>query len=250
MSRQLTVYFTPVRSNFLVVEHLSKDPRFNFLPLHEEEPKRLVQLEKLPPGAAFIWGDGNHHHDSYHFTRNSGATVKLNFDQHDDTTGFWPPATFSTHMAVTEADGVRIETAIDTADRIADLVDDPSIMRSKIAVSVDCDGIRSFPACYHWMYYSPSSGLLAEDISGFLRTTGPQFVSLDIGGLRENIPDFTFIHQPEPPSLEDVRAVSRFAVHNSVHYPAAGPNRTNRVLSYAVHVYHEILSAYANVVSE
>ncbi|MFH2101129.1 MAG: hypothetical protein ABII71_03515 [Candidatus Micrarchaeota archaeon] len=133
-----TVAYAPTQANRLVLSKIRALPMLDgiaFSPLPDNRPERIGLLQNIlqRENVLFLWGDGQHHDESYHFTARPATEgmrrLKVNLDPHSDEytclgggdgfdfetmkpkRGNLRLMTFANHMSCTEADGVRIFTS-------------------------------------------------------------------------------------------------------------------------------------------
>jgi hypothetical protein len=133
----VTVAYSPTSSNSLIlskIRHLPMLDGITFTPLPKKSSERKGILANMTnrERILFMWGDGHHHDESYHFTSRPVAEgvqrLKINLDPHSDEytsmddggdmdfetrkplRGNPKFMTFANHMSCTEADGIEIFT--------------------------------------------------------------------------------------------------------------------------------------------
>ncbi|MBU0527687.1 MAG: hypothetical protein ABH983_03100 [Candidatus Micrarchaeota archaeon] len=134
---KVNVAYSPTSSNSIIVSKIRHLPMLDgiaFTPLPEKDPERREALVNMTnrERTLFLWGDGHHHDESYHFTSRPLTSrvrrLKVNLDAHSDEyvsmddggdidfethkplRGNLKFMTFANHMSCTEAEGVEIFT--------------------------------------------------------------------------------------------------------------------------------------------
>ena len=244
----MDVYYRPTSSNCMFVSKVGQRNAFSscrFVPLEEGFNKRIMQLQQINGRAAFIWGDGCSHDESYFFTKSTKVKVKANIDYHDDNYLYTGKVTCANHMRRAAMDG--IETIVPSFDvpieqhfvvpyynllsqirsRAADLG------KGELALSVDADLIKNFPAFLKW---TNQHGLDVEEIADAVRSLGTKILRFDLGGMMEKMPEFQLTESMEKPTTTESEDVARdFAPSQSV---------IEKVGNYAFNAYSAILAAF------
>ncbi len=257
----LRVYYSPTKSNELVAQALTTS-RFKFIRLNPIAENRKEQLRTIPGQAVLIWGDGERHEESYHFTKGR-VDMKFNADQHTDTYPHSPTADrvvgFWNHMDHTRSDGIGILTQIDSnlmvelaATRLIRLRGIcPSGYHETsfrgVSITIDGDGITSFPARPSWVNMD---GFSLSSLPHLIESAGPGLVRLDMGGLVEDIPPFTLRCNASVPSYSDAYEFSDLAIQFGMdNKPINGKQHlVDAVASYAVLAYKTVLTSFADLI--
>jgi hypothetical protein len=255
-------YVSPTQTNLHIVAKLQRLPvagLVDFLPLSREVDARNDQLTKIRGTAAFLWGDGTRHGESYYFTKGIwNLTLKVNVDFHEDAIEQLDArdgVNFANHMRHTAMEGVGLVSAWDGTQRASAVIQDTIIDaadHNTIAITVDGDGLQSFPARRCWLF---EQGANPDDVTALVRVLGDKLLRLDFGGMVELSPDFELVDKTTSlPLLFELKA---FAAHfEDVDYrfvktlDRAGiypPNQesVNRICSYVTWFYSDLLTAFA-----
>jgi hypothetical protein len=211
------------------------------LPLDEDVSKREVQLLGIRGKAAFVWGDGNSHQDSYYFTKNSGVKLKINVDAHRDDLDETDFPIESSHMFFTKQDG--IETIVMGNSEPLKLIDFKekalSFDQDEIALTIDTDAILNFP-----VFLDYAIGTLSPlEIIEFVKMLGQRVSRLDLGGLVNSIPDFELLKDIDLGSQLSRDEQSEFAFYDGIGLESL-KDIYNKVGSYVAHTYARILEAF------
>ncbi len=249
----MDIFYSPSQFNRAFAAKMESRGGFpkstRFVPLASRNEESIArELSGLAGRAAFIWEGGGTHHYSYYFTKSSGASAKLNFDGHGDAV---PTKRLQcgSHMHFSERDGNETYTvgsrlALDYAHSIAS-------RHGRIAVTVDCDVLKNFPAHAQWINYG-DFGPSAEDIAGFVSLASGRVLRLDIGGIVDTSHDlgsmvrnFKTVKDPLKPP-EDLEAYTFARALEGTADPAQilDWHIVDRVLGYAFSAYSEILQAF------
>ncbi|MBU0586609.1 hypothetical protein KJ780_03785 [Candidatus Micrarchaeota archaeon] len=213
----MKIHYSPVQSNRMFVSKVQGLPAFKkceFVPLHERQLARTNQLREVKGRAAFIWGNGESHHESYFFTENR-IRLKINVDGHSDTVDA-PYISPASHMRFTRNNGVKILTSNAQTDFSLFLLDAKNALISSngdgAALTIDCDAIPCFPALPG--YVLREGGILPQDIVPLIFHNGNKITRLDIGALIEQVPEFNFA----PCSLGALDVPEYLAVRQFIDY--------------------------------
>ncbi|MCX6770655.1 MAG: hypothetical protein NTX79_01230 [Candidatus Micrarchaeota archaeon] len=276
---KLSVFYAPTNANGLVVsklERLRGFDKFKFIKLPENQAERIAFLQKIPceERAAFIWGDGNSHHESYYFTMSKNMQFKINIDDHDDgfphillhlvpeqDNGLWlarqswamevgecclvREVLWNNHMKATFEQGKDTMTEVNTdgrLDRAAKFaLEYPN--RSG-ALTVDSDGLICFPCLGKW---TTTTGVSPSRLIATIEAISAKLIRLDIGGLVERIVDFALVDVDlaKSPTLDESRAFAMAASGGKVPGYVITEARLNYVGSYAVFAYAGLLESFA-----
>lgn len=262
---KLRVFFVQNQTNSQLVIKFQTMPRFHsceFVPLVGADNEIRSQLEQTRGPAALIWGSGEQHDFSYHFTKKR-IWLKVNIDRHPDTglDGLCPdlykhvPA-YADHMKRTKDDGAEIIalTILNRNPRSRlpwlELLTFAKIKAvyyrpGQIGVTVDCDAFPCFPAQEVWVR---DTGLYVVEMIDLIRFLGNRIGRLDIGGMLGSIPEFRLIEDAGKPTLEDTLAfVRKFDNIARDPSPEIGQEVIDRVCSYATMTYIRALEAFAQV---
>ncbi|MFH2105849.1 MAG: hypothetical protein ABII22_01190 [Candidatus Micrarchaeota archaeon] len=249
--QKLNVHYSPTPANLKIIraiQRFQKAQSCDFIGLPQVSGVRISALMALDGKVAFVWGDGQAHHESYFFTLNR-VKAKMNVDWHGDTT-YSPYVGPSSHMAWTQNQGVKIATGFNQHRELDKLIGfGLRFGNSEVALTIDCDGIINFPMQPKFMEFSLDQNnrfpdLYFEDVVRLIQEVGPRIQRLDIGGLIENIPDFDLVDlEGRFPSRKEIFA---FLGHKPDIYPLT-PATTNKVCSYVVNIYASILEAFAQI---
>jgi hypothetical protein len=155
-------------------------------------------LLEITGRAAYIWGDGLDHDDSYPFTKNTGILVKGNIDHHDDTRSYATMLNFYNHMTFTERDGVRIITPRtanfpekyhwEVMQRAIRAIKQCAVMNEgEIALTIDLDALGRFPVHPSFVY---DYGFTAQEVIQVVAELRQKIARLDFGGVRKDLPEF------------------------------------------------------------
>ncbi|MFH2106948.1 MAG: hypothetical protein ABII22_06845 [Candidatus Micrarchaeota archaeon] len=245
------VFYAPTNANRILVPKLARMERLRhleFIPLSEDKQTRHGQLLAITGRAAYIWGDGTDHDDSYYFTRDSGVRLKGNVDHHPDTRDEAEFLNFDSHMTYAERDGVGIITPTvrlfphnyrwETMKSAIQAIREKGAMlgENQMALTIDCDGILLFPAipCYVYDY-----GFTAREIFEAVAELKAKLKRVDLGGVKKDLPDFEQIEIDlrKPPRLE-----MRFLTERKINLISIG--QINLMGSYALMTYAGILDAF------
>ncbi|HLD60099.1 MAG TPA: hypothetical protein VI912_03835 [Candidatus Bilamarchaeaceae archaeon] len=236
------VYVSPTTSNQRLVDKLQRMPpltdvEFRFL--HTDSDRRRNELERLPPGLVYLWGDGYQHHESFVLT-DPGVKLKVNVDNHSDTADA-SFVSYGSHMRHTLRTGTRIVTpsqSLHQLEKRTRLISDVHrevgfVGSDTVHLTLDFDALTSFPACYEWVCTDgisiPEVASLTQRINGRLRT-------LDMGGLIEDSPDFELIKIGDfVPTRDMTLRVLKELDTDQGHI--------NLVMSYATMAYYGVLVA-------
>lgn len=261
---KVQVYVSPTQSNQHIVAKLQRLPvagLVDFLPLSRDVETRNNELRQVRGRAAFLWGDGTRHGESYHFTTNVGSLkLKANVDYHEDVIDFTTATdrpNFANHMRHTTKDGVRIIMALsDSERRAAEIVREMMFEATEygpgeIVVTIDGDGLQSFPARKCWLF---ESGVNPQEVTALIRLLGERLIRLDAGGMVEHCPDFELVD----PSVLHMFELRAFATHfedlderqvktldRAGVYPPS-QDAINRIASYVTWFYADLLTAFAD----
>ncbi|MFH2106835.1 MAG: hypothetical protein ABII22_06245 [Candidatus Micrarchaeota archaeon] len=247
--QKLIVYYSPTQANQVIVSKLRLLERLGqceFIGLHQDQERRVEQLLKIEGKAAFLWGDGYQHCESYFFTR-TGIRLKLNIDAHADC-GSDGYVSARSHMAFTR-DNQKIEiiTPIkSTEERIRAVNRGLEFADGEVGVTVDCDVFPGFPAKKEWIL---SEGLLLVEAALLIWDLGLRISRVDIGGLVERIPEFDLIRVPIAGNLPSCAEANYFVnVGNECLGQIPHIRETlDRIGSYVVQIYAGLLEAFARV---
>ena len=239
----MRVYFSPTKTNCQVIA-LAKQRRelqgCTFEPLSENIHERVQQLRGIGGRAAFLWGDGRHHHESYFFTPRQVVEAKVNLDHHSDLTsdGF---ISFYGHMAHSRDAGIEVVTPNELDHDTNRLVSRAlkaaaRLDGAKLAVTVDCDIIPCFPVHREWILYDGfDRGLRTAEILDLVAFLAPRIARLDIGGMVEDAGPFEFTETREPPRFIDVLRLSSRGI----------TNQAAAVASFGMTFYLDMLTTFA-----
>ncbi len=278
--RKLKVFCTPTQANKAVVSKLQRlmgFDRFKFVELPQGQAERIRFLQRIPHGerAAFIWGDGNAHHESHYFTIGDNIRFKINLDDHDDgyphinpnlvperDKGLWiarwawkiegwecgrvSEVLWNNHMKSTFEQGKDTMTEINTEERLERAVrfvlEYPELCGS---ATIDTDGLICFPCKGKW---TTETGLLPQRVIDAVSTVSAKLIRLDIGGLTEKMTNFELVDVDLaiPPSLkESIAFVFAGTGDSRVDISEIPGNRLNYVGSYAIFTYARLLESFA-----
>jgi hypothetical protein len=230
--------------------------KVEFIELPKDRTKRLRMLEQIEGRAAFIWGDGTNHQESYFFTqRQTGISLKANIDAHQDHNKIeadWMidhdmELNCGIHMTRTENDGIEIILRpIATYEGFLTEIEKRvgSYRKGSISITVDCDVFPLFPACHSWV---SDSGIETELIVDLIRKISPHIARFDIGGIVEGIAKFTLVakHEIGTPTLEEVKLVSRYQFSSeNQDWRFVAKETFDRVCSRAFWIYADVLGAF------
>ncbi|VVC02875.1 Uncharacterised protein [Candidatus Bilamarchaeum dharawalense] len=195
----MQVYYSPTQTNRVLVSKMKDMPKFRnviFLPLAEDQIERVGQLSRIEGRAAFLWGDGESHHESHFFTRDR-AKLKINLDHHTDCEDVRFISYFN-HMTASRNSGMEIVVP-SMGDLSSDLPHYTFLCRAmgigarfgpnEVAITLDLDVIPHFPVLPKWMF---THGLDIEQPAVLIHFLGERIGRLDLGGTVEWMPDFTF----------------------------------------------------------
>jgi hypothetical protein len=253
------VFYTPTFTNQAMVARLRELDRFKdveFVALPTDRRERWNVLKAIDGRAAFIWGDGTSHHESYAFTYGTGIELKLNIDEHSDDfhcqiidrvlhDGEIDGIGYSNHMKVIESD--RVEGIhLKWPRRLEEAKGRVRIEKEgKVAVTVDSDVFPLVPVRSRWI---STRGLDPEAVAEFILHAGEKLIRLDIGGIVEGVERFDLIPRENlvTPEMDEVRVVS-----DNCQKDGGAPKVTqeiiNNVVSRAFWIYADILGAFFGV---
>ncbi len=193
----MRIFYTPTPTNRTFAAHAGRDERLRtheFIPLAEGKAERIAELRSIEGRAAFIWGDGHSHDESYHFSLGK-ANHKVHVDQHEDNLDFRGEVDFSNHMAAWEKAAPASIYTIHGYRSLRNSISVGGISRllekGDLALSVDCDCISRFPAMPYWTL-TQMKGFSVEDVVFFTSYLASSTSRFDIGGLPEGVGDFNF----------------------------------------------------------
>jgi len=258
----MQIFYTPTRTNEAVVEKLKLIPvlqAHEFKRLEYADWRRRVQIESIKGDAAFIWGDGNQHHESFHFTDPvRSIKLKINVDMHSDmgskndtNLACW------NHMGATENAGIKIITTPykhGTRQAILDAkFTGIQYEKGEIALTIDLDGVCGMPAyCPQWISaFTPP----VEEVIKLIKTLGNRITRMDIGGLFEDLDYFSIVELPKGyiPSVDELNGViSGIYVGNDeiTVSPDAIQKIWNRVGTYVTYAIADLLDEFARAIGE
>jgi len=134
----VTVAYSPTKANSLILAKIRPLPMLDgiaFTPLSDGRTERIRSVTKIQDkgNILFLWGNGKHHDESYHFTARPLTRrvrrMKVNLDPHSDEytclgggdgmdiktmrpmRGNLRTMNYANHMSCTEASGVEIFTS-------------------------------------------------------------------------------------------------------------------------------------------
>jgi hypothetical protein len=241
------------------LRELSRFKDVVFVALPADQRERWEELKAIDGRAAFIWGDGFSHHDSYYFTCNTAIQLKVNIDAHPDWSGRCMAiraltgkvvADYAGHMDATEFDGVKIIVPNEVHElKEADLrwiVERITYSREVVALTIDCDVIPNFPTRRPWVF---EDGIGASHIIAMVNAVRGRVLRLDVGGMVEGVSEFDFIIRERLiiPTLEETRAVAMAKDPIYSKRPQPPADILNRVCSHAFWIYADILAAFFGV---
>jgi hypothetical protein len=101
------LFVTPTWTNTAVVANLAtfgrlKDIEVTWLPVDQKE--RWSELRRIVGRAAFMWGSGEKHNESYPFTSDGGVVIKAIIDRHRDR----KPCSFPTDRTDSERERYNV----------------------------------------------------------------------------------------------------------------------------------------------
>lgn len=249
------VYYSPTISNEIIVKKIKTMLPLKFKPLSSDILKRKEELEGIIGRAAYIWGDGTSHHESYFFTRNK-IKMKINYDYHRDYDREPGYVTYFNHMYYAEKDGAKILTLSDVPCEIerdrkqiekrllnyaAEIINETkNAHKNSIALTIDCDAIKNFPAIPYWSYEDAPN---ASNIIRVIKELKEKIALLDMGGLIARIDDFDIIKKydiEKAPTREETKQFLGW-----YDYLGKKNKKTiKKVGNYALHIYVAILASY------
>ncbi|MEM4626201.1 MAG: hypothetical protein QXF70_02120 [Candidatus Bilamarchaeaceae archaeon] len=248
------VYYSPTLSNEQIIEKMKKVLPFRFKPLSTEIIKRTRELENIDGRVAYIWGDGRYHHESYFFTKNK-VKIKINYDYHCDFDGSATYVDYFNHMYYTQKDSTKIilprgiellKDKNEISKKFEEYINEIKIEtkqfgKNSIALTIDCDAFRNFPAVPYWVYENASEPALLINL---IKTIREKIALLDIGGLAPKIKDFKFMKDFSLDEIPQKNDTKIFLGEYDYLNKKFDKKIINRVGNYAIKIYIEVLSAF------
>lgn len=256
---KLRVFYSPTPSNRIIVaklQTLEKLKSCEFTPLVEEEARRRRQLRNIRGRAAYLWGDGNNHHESYDFTIQGRMKLKINVDHHTDDSEARSELDCGNHMAWSRRNGKRIlisERMLGTTNHLEKMMERAKkvgldYFEDEIALTIDLDGITGMPVLPKWLAHIETIDY--KEVVDLIRTLDCRIFRLDIGGLIDELPDFELMQIPEGTKLSREDLLPFYLeVFPETGLGAVLPKEQlfSIVGSYVVQVYAEILETFLHI---